>query len=383
MKRRLVIITEIISPYRIPLFNALAQHSEVALHVIFLAETDPGLRQWRVYKEEIRFSYQVLPSWRWQLGRHNILLNRDVGCSLTAAAPDAILCGGYNYAASWQALAWARSRNVPFLLWSESHLHELRRSNALVEFLKTEFLSRCQGFIVPGQAAHQYLVAHKVKPHIIFNAPNAVDNDLFAVAAARARMNQETLRKDLNLPERYFLFAGRLVREKGVFELLAAYAKLDEQLRQQVGLVFVGDGACREELESKAVSVSLGIVKFTGFAHREQLAAYYALAEMLVLPTYSDTWGLVVNEAMACGLPIILSNAAGCAPDLVKEDWNGLIVPPMDVPALTSAMNSLATRPDSAKMMGSNSALHIARFSARDWSQGILQAMQITAGTHD
>jgi glycosyltransferase involved in cell wall biosynthesis len=384
MKRhRLVILTEIISPYRIPLFNALAEHSEMDLRVIFLAETDPVLRQWKVYKEEIQFSYQILPSWRKQLGRYNLLLNRDVARSLTAASPNAILCGGYNYAASWQALAWARSRKIPFLLWSESHLHELRRSHALVEFLKAEFLSRCDGFVVPGQAAREYLIAHKIKPEVIFTAPNAVDNDLFATAAAKARQDASASRKALDLPERYFLFAGRLVRAKGVFELLTAYAKLDEQLRQQVGLVFAGDGTCRQELELKASAVSPGIVRFAGFAHREQLAAYYALAEMLVLPTYTDTWGLVVNEAMACGLPIILSSAAGCAPDLVKEDWNGLIVPSMDVPALTSAMNNLATRPEVRRMMGANGACHISLYSPRDWSEAIFKAMQLMAGARD
>ena len=82
MRRRLVILTEIISPYRIPLFNALAQLAEVDLHVIFLAETDPTLRQWQVYKEEIRFSYQILPSWRKRVGRYNVLLNRGVGRAL-------------------------------------------------------------------------------------------------------------------------------------------------------------------------------------------------------------------------------------------------------------------------------------------------------------
>ena len=96
MRRRLVILTEIISPYRIPLFNALAQHPEVDLHVIFLAETDPSLRQWQIYKEEIDFSCQVLPSWRKRVGRYNVLLNRDVGRALVEAAPDVILCGGYN-----------------------------------------------------------------------------------------------------------------------------------------------------------------------------------------------------------------------------------------------------------------------------------------------
>src|SRR5437667_9332675 len=126
MKRRLVIITEIISPYRIPLFNALAQEPAIDPHVIFLSETDPGLRQWCVYKEEIKFSYEVLPSWRRRIGKYNALLNRGVGGALRRASPDVIVCGGYSYVASWQALRWARARKVPFLLWSESALQDGR-----------------------------------------------------------------------------------------------------------------------------------------------------------------------------------------------------------------------------------------------------------------
>jgi 1,2-diacylglycerol 3-alpha-glucosyltransferase len=380
MTRRMVILTEIISPYRIPLFNALAQHRDSDLHVIFLAETDPNLRQWKVYKEEIQFSYQVLPSWRRQVGPYNILLNRGLESALSAAAPDAIVCGGYNYAASWQALLWARRRDLPFLLWSESHQHELRQNRPLVEFLKTEFLRRCDGFLVPGRAAQEYLVAHKIKPQRIFTVPNAVDNELFATAAAKARTTERAWRRQGNLPDRYFLFVGRLVREKGVFELLTAYAKLNEPLRRQVGLVFAGEGDCRRELESTAAAVLPGNVRFAGFQHRDQLAAYYAFAEVVVLPTYSDTWGLVVNEAMACGLPIIVSNAAGCEPDLVRANWNGLVVPPMDVTALCSAMESLATQPQVRRIMGANSACHISRYSPRQWSEGVSQAMEATVG---
>jgi len=374
--RRLAILTEIISPYRIPLFNALARHAGVDLHVIFLAETDPDLRQWRVYKEEIKCSYEVLPSWRKQVGEYNVLLNHGVGRALTAFAPHAILCGGYNYFASWQALLWARVRNIPFLLWSESHLHELRCVRPLVEFLKDEFLHRCSGFVVPGWSAAEYLRAHKIKGDVIFTAPNAVDNDLFAAEGAEARKNSAARRRELDLPNRYFLFAGRLVREKGVFELLSAYAKLDEQVRQQVGLVFAGDGASRRQLEEQAASISPGAIRFAGFAHRERLAAYYALAEVLVLPTYSDTWGLVVNEGMACGLPVILSRAAGCAVELLKENWNGLLIPPRDVVSLASAMKSLASQPELCATMGANSAQHIANYTPEEWSVGIARAIR-------
>jgi glycosyltransferase involved in cell wall biosynthesis len=103
------------------------------------------------------------------------------------------------------------------------------------------------------------------------------------------------------------------------------------------------------------------------------LAIYYALAEILVLPTYADTWGLVVNEAMACGLPVILSRAAGCATELVRDNWNGLLVLPRDVSSLTLAMQTLAAQPDLCATMGANSAQHILHYSPEEWSRGISQ----------
>jgi glycosyltransferase involved in cell wall biosynthesis len=380
MRRRLVILTEIISPYRIPLFNILAQHPEVDLHVIFLAETDPALRQWQIYREEIQFSYQVLPSWRKRFGRYNALLNRGLGRALVEAVPDVILCGGYNYIASWQALFWARAHKIPFVLWSESNMQDIRRGYALVEFLKSEFLRRCIGFVVPGRSASEYLRVHKVEEAVIFIAPNAVDNDLFSAAAAVARQNETRCRAELGLPERYFLFVGRLVREKGVFELLSAYAKLDELMRRQFGLVFVGEGSSRQQLEEEAASISPGVIRFAGFAQREQLGTYYALAEMLILPTYTDPWGLVVNEAMACGLPIVCSQVAGCAADLVRENWNGLLVPPRDISLLANAMQHLATQPDLCAVMAANSMQQISYYSPEAWSEGVARAVGAKRG---
>ncbi len=373
---RLVILTEIISPYRIPLFNELAKTPDVDLHIIFLAETDPGLRQWQVYTNEIEFSYEVLRSVRRRIGRFNALVNFGVGSALTAATPDVILCGGYNYIASWQAQHWARIRSTPFFLWSESNTQDMRHYHALVEMLKNGFFRRCTGFVVPGRSASEFLQAHKVSNEKIFIAVNAVDNHLFARVAAETRQNSAQLREQLGLPPRYFLYAGRLVREKGIFELIAAYATLEERLRDDVGLVFAGDGPSRRDLEAQAALVSRGIVKFAGFAHRERLAEYYALAEALVLPTYSDTWGLVVNEAMACGLPVILSQAAGCAADLVTDGWNGRMVPARNVPLLASAMESLASRPDLCAAMGANSLNRIVDYTPQRWCEGIVRVLE-------
>jgi len=382
MKARLVILTEIISPYRIPLFNDLARHPGIDLHVIFLAETDPALRQWRVYKEDIQFSYEVLPSSRMHLAGFNLLINRKVWLALSQAHPDAILCGGYNYVASWQALAWARRRNVVFLLWSESHLRELRRPRPLVEFVKDEFLHRCDGSVVSGTMAREYLRARKIPDARIFTAPNAVDNQLFSEAAAIARREAVARRGKFGLPSKYFLFTGRLVREKGPSELLGAYASMDPAVRKECGLVLAGDGVCRTELEREAAAIAPGTIKFAGFVHREELASYYALAEALILPTYTDTWGLVVNEAMACGLPVILSNAAGCSVDLVKENWNGLVIPPRNARALAEAMNRLASDPDLRAEMGQNSIRKISEFSPSAWSQGVAKAIHSIGVSH-
>lgn len=381
MKRRLVILTEIISPYRIPLFNALAQELGIDPHVIFLSETDPALRQWRVYKEDIRFSYAVLPSWRKRIGKYNALLNRGVSGALRSASPDVILCGGYSYVASWQALRWARSHKVPFWLWSESVLQDRRGGHPLVEFLKKQFLQKCDGFVVPGAAAREYLREQGIKDEFIFAAPNAVDNEFFANAAAAARGDARR-RAALALPARYILFVGRLVQEKGVFDLLAAYARLDAETRNDLGLVLAGDGAARRGLEDQARSISPGMIRFAGFAHREELASYYALANMLVLPTYTDTWGLVVNEAMACSLPVIVSRVAGCAADLVRDHWNGVLVSPGDVEALREAMQSIAGQPDLGTTMGSRSAQLIRQYSPQSWSSGLAHAVEAAGIPH-
>jgi len=382
MKRRLIVITEIISPYRIPLFNCLAENASVDLHVIFLAENDPALRQWKIYKDEIRFRYEVLPSWRRRFGPFNVLLNAKVGHALRLASPEVILCGGYNYFASWQALVWARRRNVPFLLWSESNKYDVRRGSAVVEMLKAEFLRSCTGFAVPGRAAEEYLRVQGIRSDRIFFAPNAVDNDLFSSLALHARHDMAGTRRDLDLPARYILFVGRLVREKGIFELLNAYADLAQDLRRQLALVFVGDGPARGELQKKASAVTPGTVKFQGFVQRDQLPAYYALAEMFVLPTYTDTWGLVVNEAMACAVPVIVSRVAGCAADLIRESENGLLVEPKGVSSLRSAISKLATQPDLCAKMGAKARQVIAQYSPQAWSMAIADAIE-TLEIHD
>ena len=174
---------------------------------------------------------------------------------------------------------------------------------------------------------------------------------------------------------------GRLVLEKGIFDLLDAYARLDAGLRSDVGLVFAGDGISREELAGRAKRISPGTICFPGFAQREDLAGLYALADFLVLPTHSDPWGLVVNEAMACGVPIIVSGVAGCSTDLVEEGWNGYIVPPRDSEKLSVAFDSLLRNSELRQAMSAHNLERIRNYSPEACADGLAAAaMSVSTG---
>jgi glycosyltransferase involved in cell wall biosynthesis len=371
---RLTIVTEIIAPYRIPVFNALAQQREIDLHVIFLAETDRTQRQWRVYQDEIRFSYQVLPSWRRRFGRFHVLLNWGMQSALRRAAPQVVICGGYNYLASWIALRWARRRAVPILLWVESTAKDRRRGHVWAERLKTRFIRGCNAFIVPGKSSREYLRHYAVDDSRICIAPNAVDNEFFAHHAGQSRQGAANRRGATQIPSRFFLFVGRLVPEKGIFDLVEAYGKLTAELRKDWGLVFVGNGGWAADLKRRASSMDSGHVLVAGFAQREELANYYGLADVFVFPTHSDPWGLVVNEAMACGLPVITTDAAGCTSDLVRHGWNGLVVRAGDTAQLASAMTQLASCSSLRSEMAVRGRERIADYSPEACASGLARA---------
>jgi glycosyltransferase involved in cell wall biosynthesis len=182
-------------------------------------------------------------------------------------------------------------------------------------------------------------------------------------------------RAAMHLPARFFLFVGRIVPQKGVFDLLGAYGALTPEIRENVGVVFVGDGPARSALLRQAMAISPGSIHLAGFAQREHLAAYYALADVLVFPTHTDPWGLVVNEAMACGLPVISSSAAGCVADLVDNGWNGRVFSAGDVSQLARAMDELARDAKLRSLMGKRSKERNEQYSPEAWAAGIARCV--------
>ena len=377
MSLRVALITEIIAPYRIPVFNALARFRELNLHVIFLAETDPTQREWLVYKDEIEFSFEVLPSWRRRSQLGHVLINRGMQAALNRFVPQSIICGGYNHIALWEALAWARMHKARFSTWIESTKRDSRSNGPMREFLKRRFLEQCDSFVVPGQSSFEYVRFLGFPAQQIFTAPNAVDIQRFGRLAGQARSRAPEIRAQLGLPEKYFLFVGRLIEHKGIFQLLEAYSLLDSGTRSQFGLVYVGDGDTGHSLLQKAEGLQPGAVQVRGFLQRDQLAEFYALAYAFVFPTLSDPWGLVVNEAMACGLPVIATDVAGCTVDLVREGENGIVVPAADARKLAAAMATLASDPAQASRMAERGATLIEGFTPEKCATGLAGAAGI------
>jgi glycosyltransferase involved in cell wall biosynthesis len=256
----------------------------------------------------------------------------------------------------------------------ESTAHDLRSQNTLLQSIKTKFLRECDGIIVPGTSSYAYALSFNVPRDRIFTAPNAVDVNLFSRKAELARQNRTELHTRLALPSRYFLFVGRLVREKGVFDLLNAYASLPSDTGRDVSLVFVGEGAAKAELSRRAASISGAVIQFRGFVQRDDLPSYYALADTFVFPTHSDPWGLVINEAMSSGLPIICSSAAGCCADLVQDGRNGRVVPPHEVSQLRDALAECTDSAEISLLRGECSSQIISQFTPENCARGLAEA---------
>ncbi|HUZ82077.1 MAG TPA: glycosyltransferase family 4 protein [Gaiellaceae bacterium] len=307
---RVTLLTEIPAPYRIPLFNALAERVE--LTVLFLRERNPD-RPYGLHADELRFKHRVLPGVDLTLRGRWIVLNRGVSRALRGA--DAVVLGGWNQPAFWTAVASCQARRVPAILWVESTDRD-RRTGRL-EPVKRMLLRGVAGYIVPGAAARAYVESLGVPPAHIEVAPNAVDPAIFG-SAMRTRTTG---------PCR-LVAVGRLALEKGIDTLLEATRGLP------VEIVLVGIGPEETRLRELAGPN----VTFLGHVGRDELPAVYADADVAVMPSRSDPWGMILNEAALAGLPLVSTTAAGAAHELIEDGVNGFRVAPDDPTALRAAI---------------------------------------------
>lgn len=371
-KKKIVLLTEIISPYRVPVFNELAAHPAIDLRVIFFAETERE-RSWRVPTEKIRFSYEVLPGVAFPLpGRFPVFLNPGLWAALRREAPEVLIAGGYHHPSCIIALRYARASRIPFILWSESHAQSTRLRGPLFDWYRRRFIAGSGGFIVPGTKSADFLRSLGADGARIWTAPNAVDNPAFS-RATNASAGQARWRGRFS--KNVVLFVGRLVVSKGLRSLIEAVAEMSKT--EEVKLIVVGEGSARREYESLCARRGLaGTVFFEGFKQQEDLAFYYSMADVFVLPSLREEWGLVLNEAAAAGLPLVGSEAAGASWDLIEEGVNGFRVAAGDVPSLKERLQRILRDPKLKEAMGERSRRISERFSPAACASGFLAAIQ-------
>jgi glycosyltransferase involved in cell wall biosynthesis len=237
--------------------------------------------------------------------------------------------------------------------------------------------------LVGGAPQAAYARELGIPEEAIFPGYDAVDNAYFAEQAARVRDMAEVERARLDLPVRFFLGASRFIAKKNLPRLLEAYAAY----RRRAGadawhLVLLGDGALRSAIESRIAWPDLaGHVMLPGFRQYDELPAYYGLASAFVHASTTEQWGLVVNEAMASGLPVIVSERCGCVPDLVEDGVNGFTFDPYAVQALAALMQRVAAMTEERRAAMARAGQRIiANWGPERFADGLMQAVQAALG---
>ncbi|MEQ1796171.1 MAG: glycosyltransferase family 4 protein [Nitrospira sp.] len=367
----------VLAPYSIPRFRALqALRPDYSVRVMALGATE-RMREWKVRKQDLGFEYlEAVPGETVENIEPQTLAAR-VSQWLDESDPQVVVITGYYYSAMRAAAQWARRHGRVSVYLGDSQWVDRRRI-ALKEWLKGWWVRRhYDSAFVAGERAATYLTGMGFPRERIWTGYDVVDNNTIAAGAADARTDASALRTSLGLPEQFFLFVGRFSSEKNLPRLLEAYAGYRQATgRQAWGLVMVGRGPQDDQLQRQAQEIE-GVV-FAGFQQSDQLPAYYGLASCLVLPSVSETWGLVVNEAMAAGLPVLVSHRCGCVPELVRPGWNGYLCDPLDIGGMVRSMTVVSSIAVDIDAMGAVSRQIVALYTPESWAHGLADCIDRT-----
>ncbi|HOJ34672.1 MAG TPA: glycosyltransferase [Candidatus Hydrogenedentes bacterium] len=335
---RVVLLHNFLTPYRVPLFTELARRFD--LEVWILGDI-AKLREWKGEAPQEAFRRRHLPRLDVPFGsRYNaLLLNYTLPRELRAAKFDVLIACGWDAPAFFWAGYHCRKTGRPFVLWSGSTAAE-RSWYRTVTLPAVKSLVRCaNAWIAYGTRAKEYLVSLGAREEKTFCAYNTVELDYFATNAALSDEERVSLRRQLSISTEYVaLYCGNLLKMKGITELLQGFAAFSKK-HDNVTLLLVGSG--RDKTYFETLARTLGIderVVFVGYVDRASLPRYYGIADILVHPSHSEVWGLVINEALACGVPVIATEVCGAVADLLRHGENGFIIPVKSPRAISDAL---------------------------------------------
>ncbi|HWN11865.1 MAG TPA: glycosyltransferase family 4 protein [Pyrinomonadaceae bacterium] len=297
---------------------------------------------------------------------------------------DAWIINGWKVKSDWQAMTSCWKNRIPMLIRGDSNLldHKTLHLRAAKRLVLGRWIPRFNRYLTVGKLNEDFYEFYGANPSRFFPVRHFVDNDRFAQQATSARTRAAELKSKWGIPAGavVFLFAGKFIDKKRPMDALLAIERVNAK-GLKVHLLMTGDGKLRSELEEYTRRNQLP-VSFSGFLNQEAIAEAYACANVLLLPSgYAETWGLVVNEAMSCGIPAIVSDRVGCGPDLVKHGKTGFIFPVGNIETLAEAVTLYAKDLSLAKSHGENARQQIQNYSigaAVDGSVAALESMELS-----
>src|SRR6266478_3488690 len=318
--------------------------------------------------------------------------------ALEQTNPDVVAVNGWNNFGSLAAANCCVARGIPMVVMSESAREDELRT-WWNEMLKRRIVDLYSTALVGGQRHIDYLVELGMPREGIFTGYDVVDNHYFARRTEEIRNSHlrqgnggqaaSEIRNNYGLPENYFLASARFIEKKNLPRLIRAYAEYRQLCRASVSdaersggnapwdLVLLGDGPLRQTLNSLLATLNLDAhVHLPGFKQYDELPVYYALAKAFVHASTTEQWGLVVNEAVASGLPVIVSNRCGCVPELVNG--NGFTFDPFDERELVERLSQMASMSDDERKSLSDASYGIsANFAPKRFGEGLEQAARL------
>ncbi len=353
------------TPYRAPLLDRVAALSDIDLTVLYAAGTVAG-RTWRVEpKHRAVFLRGVRVPGADRVLHHDYPLTPGVVPALEDAEPDVVVVSGWSTFAAQAAIAWCRLRSVPYVLVVESHDEGPRPGwrRTVKGAVVPPVVANASGVLVTGTLARNSMLARGAASERVRVFANTVDVEEFAADAARLAPRRGELRSALGAEpdDVLVLSVARLAPEKGLDVLVRAVAAAGDS---RLVLVLAGGGTERARLEQLATDENVRLV-LTGDVEWERIVELYVAADVFALLSQREPWAVVVNEAAACGLPLVLSDRVGAAHDLLRDGENGNLVAAGDVDAAAAAFRALAADPELRRAQGERS-----RELARDWGYG-------------
>jgi glycosyltransferase involved in cell wall biosynthesis len=372
--------------YHSPWFRALARRTDIDIHV-FYCSTPSADNQGTGFGVGFEWDVPLLDGYP-----HTLLRNTGSGSLVDfqgVDAPeisgiiasrnfDAWVINGWRLRAEWRAIEACWGSEVPMFIRGDSTLLPRRSlmKRTMKWLLYRRWVPRFSCYLTVGTLNEQYYVHYGADSGRFVPVRHFVDNDWFAENAAAASQSLSNQRRAWGISDRalVLLFAGKFTDDKQPMDAVRAIER-SRELRDDVHLIMVGDGPLRAECEAFARSKNLPVT-FTGFLNQAKMPTAYAASDVLVLPSISETWGLVVNEAMASGIPAIVSDQVGCAPDLIISGETGSIFRAGDVSGFAHAVIAYANDRSLALKQGAAAKKRIQAYSLESAVEGTVEAAE-------